>query len=70
MSVLDQAVQSRIEDFKVRLLQYKREYEMTSNALSVECELSNDVVCNFIHNKKGMYIETAYKISLATGIAL
>ena len=69
MSELDQCAKERIDEFRRRLRQYKRDNLHSIRYLAEECELSKNIIPDFISGK-GLSIESMYKIHLATGIAL
>ena len=70
MSTLDQAAAERLEEFRLRLKEYKRHNRMYYQALQTECELKPYALPTFLNGNGGMTPISIYKIHLATGIPL
>jgi ribosome-binding protein aMBF1 (putative translation factor) len=70
MSDLEQAVNERIEEFRVGILEAKRLEGMTNADLAELCEVGECVFRKFLSNRATPRSSTLVKISLALGIQI
>ena len=70
MSELEQAVNERIEEFRVKILEMKRLDGMTINDMAETCEVGRDAIASFLSNAYTPKTATILKISFAMGVQL